>query len=765
MSLPQILLKIARTAAFVIVFFLFFSCKTTKYVPEGSYLLNKVKISGDYGHATNDAMLNYVRQRPNVRVLGFWRLNLDVYNLSKPKDNRFNNWLRSIGSAPVIYDSLLQKRSREQLQMYLKSLGYFDAVVSDTMIVTGRKKCTVQYNVEANRLYRISDIGHFVADESIRDLVLADTVNSLLQAGDAFDSNVHDDERQRIARTMNENGYYNFTKDYIYFIADSSRRHYYVADSLIVMKAPQDSVFGDRHVKSVVDKVFFVVSREGMTATEIGAVGTDSLEYEGFKIYYRDRLIFRPQLLTNSCFVKQNSVYCLSDVELTQARFNSLKLFSSVGVRFYEVPDSLSDDEFHHLNCYITLQTSNIQSYSLEIEGTNSSGNLGGALNVRYTHANLFRGAELLNVKYRLASQNQFARDGKEHFYTFETGVEAALTFPKFLSPFFSERFIKRHNPSTSITASYDYQRRPDFTKSVVASKIQYNWRQRSLLTYSFVPVEFNIVNIPSISYSFHEYIRNTYLQYSYTDHFIMSTGFSAVFNQMKAKTSDNAWYVYFNIETAGNVLNLLTRNQQSDDEFKRLWGIRFAQYFKTNIELRYQISDIWQNNFAYRLYAGVGVPYGNSRMLPFEKSFFVGGANSIRAWPVRGLGPGSSQSDSRLRYHNQTSDIRLEANVEYRYRLVGALEGALFADAGNIWALSRTSDKKEAIFGSEFYKQIALGGGLGIRLNFDYFVLRVDAAVKLHYPAAEERHRWVIAEDRFRASHINYNFAIGYPF
>lgn len=755
-----ILRKFLVAACFIIAVVTLFGCKTTKYVPDGSFLLDHVKIEGNQGNVSHDDILNYVRQRPNVRTLGFWRLNLDVYNLSRNKDNGFNNWLRRIGSAPVIYDSLLMERSREQIQIYLKNRGYFDAQVRDTMVVTADKKCDVTYKIDAGTLYRISRLGYGIDDDSIRAIIYADTAHCLLRHGDPFDAEVHDDERTRITRNITENGYYQFDKNYIYFIADSSMQRHWIADSLILMNRSNDTA-DIPHKKAIIDEIIFYVNRANRMASEMPY---DSLNYAGYKIFYRDNLIFSPQLLVNSCFIKIGELYKTSDVESTIARFNSMKLFGSAGVRFIDKSDISAIDGFQHLRCVISLTTNNIQSYAIELEGTNSSGNLGGAANIRYSHANLLHHAETFNIKYRIASQNQFARDGKQRFYTFETGVEASLTIPKFLAPFSSERFIKHHNPTTILTASYDYQRRPDFTKSVVTSKIQYNWHQRQKLLYTFTPVEMNVVNIPTISENFQEYIRNTYLQYSYTDHFIMSMGFSFLFNPPSAKALSNAWYVNFNMETAGNVLSLLTDKQEAE-EFKKIWNIRYAQYVKTNIELRYLTSDIWQNNFAYRFFAGIGIPYGNSKMLPFEKSFFVGGANSIRAWPVRGLGPGSSKSDSQLKYHNQISDIRLEMNAEYRFKLVSVLEGAIFADAGNIWALSRSTDDGEAIISRDFYKQIALGSGLGIRLNFDYFILRIDAAVKLHDPSAEVGHRWVIAENRFNASDVNYNFAIGYPF
>lgn len=770
----RIVVSALYSALCIAFLFLVSACDTTKYVADGDYLLNRVYINGDCGDVSHDDLMDYVRQQPNVRVLGFWRLKLGIYNLSGTKDNGWNRWLRKIGSAPVVYDSTLMTRSREQLDLYMQSRGYFDVVVSDTMAVTDEKKCAVYYTLDAGEVYKISHLGYYVYDDSIRPLVMADTASSLLQVGDAFDSNVHDAERARITRNLNDNGYYHFGKDYIYFVADSSLAPHQIADSLILVNALNEtnSTLSEPHRKSVIDNIYFIINRAGREPTVLSdtANATQSTFYDPYTIYHKDDLVFKPSLLSSSCFVKPGQLYRITDSELTQSRFNSLKLFGSTNIKYYDKPDTDTTSyarALRHLDCAITLNTNTLQSYSIDVEGTNSSGNLGGAANIRYQHKNLFRGAEVFDIKFRIATQNQFARDGKERFFTLETGIETSLTIPKLLAPFGSEEFHKRRNPSTVFTAAYDYQRRPDFTRTVVSTKFAYAIHGSKYVQHTITPTELNVVNIPVISSSFQSYIDGTYLQYSYTDHFIWSCGYAFLFNQQKSRKSGNAWYVRFAAETAGNVLSLLTNSQETngEDEYKSIWGIRFSQYVKTDLEVRYQVSDFWMNNFVYRFYAGVGIPYGNSSQLPFEKRYFVGGANSIRAWPVRGLGPGSAESDSQLRYHNQTSDIRLELNAEYRYQLFSIFEGAIFADAGNIWAWKRSANSDEEVLSSDFLKQVALGAGLGLRLNFDYFILRFDAAVKLHDPMADGGKRWVIATEKFTGSSINYNFAIGYPF
>lgn len=764
-------------SAFLIITFLFLaSCNPTKYVADDEQLLDKVKISGHLDEMTHDELMDYVRQKPNVRVLGFWRLGLNIYNLSGNKDNGWNRWLRTIGSEPVIFDSIQVDRSREQLSLYAQSRGYFDAIVTDTIYSNGEKKCVVDYNVNAGQIYRISSSNINVIDDSIRPIIQNSMNNTLLKAGQPFDSNLHDAERARITRLMQQNGYYNFSKEHIYFIADSTVGDHLISDSTIVINDidPLTNLATLPHRQFKIGTVSFNVANTNEDRTTLHPI--DSVTYHGLLIRYAQKPVFNNQLLANSCFIKPNELYNIQNVELTQQRFNSLKLFRSTNIKLSEdsttkitniTPDSIKTQRpLGLLNCNINLVTGNQQAYSVEVEGTNSSGNLGGAFSIGYSHNNIFRNAEVFDVKMRLATQNQSARDGKEHFFTLETGVDVSLTVPNVIAPFVSHEFNRKRNPSTVFTFAYDYQRRPDFTKSSALTKLSYNWHGSRYVTHTFTPAEINYVSIPTISDNFADYIRGTYLQYSYHDHFIMSLNYTFLFNQQKVRKLGTAWYFRSSVETAGNLLSALLKNKEKDNFGSRhFFNIGYSQYVKSDIELRFQQSDIWQNHFVYRLFAGIGIPYGNSQSLPFEKSYFAGGANSIRAWAVRGLGPGSSKGDASLKYHNQIGDIRLEMNAEYRYKMISILEGAIFADAGNIWMLKKSTNKPEEQFSNKFYKQIALGAGLGLRLNFDYFIIRFDAASKLYDPSKDENKRWVIARERYGWNKINFNFAIGYPF
>lgn len=756
----------AWRAVSVVVSMLLFSCSLTKHVADDELLLDRVHVSGDLGGVAEADLEAYLRQQPNARFLHLWRVGLGVYSLSGEKDNGMNRWLQRIGHEPVVYSEELTRRTAEQLRFYLMSRGYYDATVADTMVVTGDRRCEVTYAVSAGRPYVIHSLSRSVPDGEVGEIVMADTANSLLRVGAVFDSNVHDNERERIARLLQERGYYFFGKDYVYFVADSAGLDHAVRDSLVVLNAlgGDDKRALVPHRKAVVDSVAIFVDQSGGAAGDTArAVVTDSIA-PGVSVSYSGKKPFRDDLLVNSCFVVPGSVYRLSDVEQMRSRLVSLKAIRQASFFFAET-DTVRNaaDSVVHMECIGRLQANKKQSFGFDVEGTNSSGNLGAAVALRYAHSNVFRGAEALSLKTRLASQRQTATSGKSDFYTLEAGAEATLTFPFMIAPISSLHIYKRHNPKTLFTISYDYQRRPEFTRNVLATRMTYTWSGSAYSQHSLTPVEFNIVRIPNIDGGFQQYIAGTYLQYAYTDHFIMSLGYALTFNQQRVRRNQSGAYLRLGVETAGNLLRLATCNQVAEGGFRKLWDIRFSQYVRTEAEFRYQAVDLLGNNTVVRLFGGVGVPYGNSVMLPFEKSFFVGGANSIRAWPVRGLGPGQQRTDSSLRYHNQIGDIRLEANVEYRFKIISVFEGAAFVDAGNIWMLNRGHNDSDAVFSTRFLRQMALGAGLGVRLNFDYFVFRVDVAYKLRDPQAEGD-RWVVREP-FGGDKMAWNFAIGYPF
>ncbi len=375
--------------AVTLVALIFAACQSTKYVDDGDYLLERVGVRGDYGTVSADELHDYIRQIPNSRVLGFWRLNLGIYNLSRPRDKAFSNWLRRIGEAPVVMDSALTKRSAEQLRLYMSNHGYFNARVKDSVIITDAKKCRVQYHVTSGDEFRIGRISYSIADSTLGAIVMADTANTLIRSGELFNVETHDLERLRIMRLLQEHGYWAFGKDYVYFMADSNRVHGVVDDQLVILNRLSDSGLGkmQAHKQSVIGRVTYSSPKSEL---------------------------FNSKIIDQRCYLHTGSIFKASDVELTQRNLHALALFGMVNVKMEQTTDSalidsiarvsnfstsqLNDSLHEVLNCNITLTTNKLQSYNVELEGTNSSGNLGAAAAFGYKHLNIFHKAETFDL-------------------------------------------------------------------------------------------------------------------------------------------------------------------------------------------------------------------------------------------------------------------------------------------------------------------------------------------------------------------------------
>ncbi|MBR8534170.1 BamA/TamA family outer membrane protein [Carboxylicivirga sediminis] len=754
-----------------------FGCRSTKYVPEGEYLLNKVEVDNQAKDISNEEIKYYIRQKENVKILGFWRFHMGLYNLSGRDNSKgFNQWLRRIGEEPVLYDELLKEKSNEQISLFLKNKGYYNAQVSDTVLFYNNKKAKVRYTINAGERYSINKLSYRIDDDSIRKYVYADTAKTVLKSGAPFDADLHDEERKRITQNMRNEGYYGFRKEYVYFLADSALGNYRVNDSLIIVKdriqesGKADSIISHRKYK--IKDVYFMVGYDPQKAVRKGADYMnqfDSLEYGECKILYADNLEFRADVLVNSNYIFPGDYYNQQLVEKTQLLLSELQLFRFVNIRFKIVEGESDSDGNGMLECIIQLSSSKMQSYTVDLEGTNSSGNLGAAGSFRYKHKNFLRGGEVFDMRFRVAGENQIAKD-KSTFQTLEYGGDATLTLPKFMVPFKVDNFRRRFNPRTNFTLSYNYQRRPDYTRTIANGRFGYAWKSSPLVSHYLAPIDFSVINVPYIHPDFKSNIDSTFLRYSYEDHLISSTSYTFTYNEQSIAGNKNYHFLQANIQSAGNIIDGVASlfSSRNGEDYNEVLGIRYAQYIKADIDWRYHMNVNRANSFAYRLFVGAGYPYGNLTVLPFEKRYFSGGANSIRAWPVRGLGPGSYE-ETQLNYYNQTADIKLEANAEYRFKLFWLLEGAFFVDVGNIWTIRNSGHEEIDAMGlfkfDKFYKQIAVGVGTGARLDFNYFVFRLDMGVKARDPILPEGQRWILGRKAINWNDLAFNFAIGYPF
>lgn len=752
------------------------SCSSTKYVPDGSYLLDEVRIQTDNKEVKPSSLSIYVRQNPNSKWFNLIKTQLYVYNWSGRDSTRWmNRAFRRLGDAPVIYSAKETDRAGEEITKAVQNMGYMGASVEAVRQVR-KKKMQLTYKVTTGKPYKVRTLKYDIQDPKIKEYMQQDTTATLLSEGMYFDVNVLDAERQRITNNLLQNGYYKFNKDYVSYAADTVRNTYLVDLTMhLTLYKQRSEDEPQNHHQYIINKVNFITDYNVLESSALNSIEVnDSLHYKGFPIYYKDKLYLRPKVLTNNLRIVPGTLYNEQDVQRTYSSFGRLQALKYTNIRFFETMQGDSAK----LNAYVMLTKSKHQSVSFEIEGTNSAGDLGAAASVAFQHRNLFKGSETFMFKVRGAYEAVSGlQSGQQNQNYTEFGVETTINFPRFMFPFISNDFKRRIRATTEFGLQYNYQMRPEFTRIVASAGWSYKWglqRQRSQHRIDLLDI--NYLYMPWIDPVFREtYLEkaeNYILKYNYADRLIVRTGYSYTYNSagqmlMNNALVGNSYSIRFNFESAGNILYSIAKManlKKNDEKEYTLLNIPFAQYIKGDFDFAKNIVIDYKNSLAFHFGAGIAIPYGNATMVPFEKRYFSGGANSVRGWSVRDLGPGSFAGDGN--FMNQSGDIKLDASIEYRTRLFWKFRGAVFVDAGNIWTLRDYKDQPGGKFEfNKFYKQIAVAYGLGLRMDLDFFVLRFDGGMKAINPAYKSgKEHYPIFNPDFGRD-FAFHFAVGYPF
>ncbi len=776
-NLYKILLSRRYILILLSVVSLLFSCNPTKYVPQGETLLNGNHILIDKEGIQKTDLLPYIKQKPNKRIFGA-RFHLGIYNLSNLQKEKWpHTWLRNIGEEPVIFDSYAMDKSRDQIKSYIGLKGYFNSTVTDTAI-TVKGKTDVYYNIRLLPPYTVRRISYEIADTNIEKLFYFDSSNCVILKGKPYDTDVLQAERTRFERFVKDQGFYEFSgADHISFRVDSTIGNKKVDIKYIIKNRTfVDSTNRTRVVPHSIYKVRNIyiypdfIPRKALEGGEAYYKSLDTINYKGYYfVTSKDRPEVKFDLIIQSLYLKPGATFNQTNTEQSQSHLLTLKVYRLVNIYYNESKkQELQPAPSLMVDCNIQLTLLSQQSFKVELEGTNSAGNLGGGVNLIYQDKNLFHGAELFSMKLKGSYE---ATPQWKIKNTQEYGFETSLKLPRFLLPFLEkESFIKKYNPSTTILAAYNYQAMPLFMRTMASATFGYNWKAGLYKEHFINPLQLNVVKLPpnSIDSAFAARIAtSSYLAYSYRDVMILGGNYSYIFNNQKINKSRDFWFLRINAESSGNMLSLvekLTGAKKTDNTYQIL-GQPFAQYIRTDIDVRYNYIFSNISSIVYRGFIGVGVPYGNSKAIPFEKQYFGGGANGIRAWQVRTLGPGSYNPGTSS-FINQTADIKLEANAEYRYKLFWILEGALFVDAGNIYSYNYDSSRPGAQFTfNNFYKDIAVGTGMGFRFDFKYVIGRLDIGMKLRDPVLTNGSRWIFARRPYDKDDFAWVVAIGYPF
>ena len=774
------------------------ACSVTRKLSPGEYFLQRVEIQDDkqtpkQERIRSTTLEEYVRQSPNKRFLGT-NFYVWAYNLANPnKDNWWNNLKRKVGEEPVLLDTLLTEKSAQNLKTYMDSRGYYSSQVEYSIDTTRRRKrAFVSFKTIQNEPYRIKSISYDFRDNQLAPVIEADTASSLLKVGNIFDITVLDKERQRITSYLNDRGYYNFSINNIEYRVDTLGNNREASIRMIVKR----NITGyDERGRAIMDnnRIFRIteinVMPEYDPATEREVASqrmVDTTFYQGLNIISEGKPNVRPAVLRTAIPLTPNTLYNSSQVERTYSEIMSLGYFKSARIAFEELPrgvdDSLmvnyagegreaysprrfEDIKEGYLRCHILCSPTLKQSVNVELEGSTTSSFYGASATVGYQNRNLFRGVETLNTSVTFGYEYMKAPNTSKRSAN-ELGLTVGLSFPRFILPFrLSTRNINM--PRTKVEVSFNYQDRPYYRRDLSRATWTYSWRSlNGRYSYQLRPIDINWINVGYMNNEFFNSLRNEYLRQSYRTQAIVGLSGSYTYNNQNKNIGGNATLLRINFESAGNLMNLIGRtfSERTDEGYYNVLGVRFSQYVRGDVSLSRKIVLGEKTALAGRIFAGCGVPYSNSKALPFDRLFYVGGSNSMRGWTPRTLGPGNTPAEDTP-YPVQMGDMRLEGNLEFRFPIWGMFHGATFVDVGNVWYLGRdkTQVPADGIFHiDKFYKQLGMNTGLGLRIDITFVILRLDWGIQLHNPNRPEGQRWI---HDFRWKNTALNFGVGYPF
>ena len=724
-----------RISAVLVAVIGLLSCSTTKVLQDNEYRLakNTIEVKNDKHFNTNQLQA-YLKQKPNSYFIFGWNPFLNVYNWQNGKGKGWDKLVQKVGVAPVVYDADQVDNTIANLENRLEYLGYYNSKV-ESQISVKRRKVNVTYNVTLGKRYPIESISYTVpAEGDFDEYFLADTSSLSVKVGDYLSEAALEAETERSSAVLRNKGFYTFNKNYYFFEADTISKP---GSALLHLTINEYTRNENEKDASPIRKFFF----------------------KDVTITYPKTLNIREKVLRDLSTIHPGDPYSSDIVNQTYSRLSALKVFSSVNIGMNQVDTNLVD-------CSISVTQSKLQGIKLNLEAsTNSSGLLGISPQISYYHKNIFRGGEWLNLSF----MGNFQFMPRDEVRSNEFGVSGSLSFPKFFPlPY---RYFKGAVPRTDVNLTYNYQDRPEYTRNIIATSYGYNGSVGNKFYYQAYPLQLNIVRLFNLDPDFYEDLADDpFLRNAYQNHFDLGSGLTLYYTtNAESIPKETYFYTRFQFDIAGNMLSLFNPLMKKDSNGSGIiWNTPYSQFVRSEITL----GRTWifgkndGQSIATRLLAGAGFAYGNSSALPFEKHFYAGGSNSLRGWQARTVGPGLSQMDKTFVIPNQTGDMKLEANIEYRFNMFWKVAGAVFADAGNIWTLKddgTESGKASMLRWDTFGESIAANWGVGLRLNFGFLLLRVDMGIKVHDPARENK--WVTPNQWFKRDGYALHFGVGYPF
>ncbi|MDR2622560.1 MAG: outer membrane protein assembly factor [Dysgonamonadaceae bacterium] len=761
-----------------------FSCSTTKYIPEGQYLLDKISLQTDSNAISKTNLLEFVQQKPNDPKLG-----LMIYNWVDNDSSWFKKMIRKIGNPPVIFSQRLLNQSLNEMTIEMKNRGYLNAYVHAVLDTAG-KKISAGYHIHEGIPYRIrnyeirlpdeamnnsangirierdpSDSTRFSHEQNRRRIsrmnLFARNQGPILKTGTIFDMTALERERTRVSNRLRNSGYYLSTIDNLHYLADTALQSNEVNLTLIMKDTTQTKVFGVEKVK--VFSGYDFVNSEDYTIV-------DSVAENGIDIYYDKFRFLRPKVIADKILIRPGGLFREQAGESTLSLFQALNCVGRADVKFKE--GNYADSTL--LDCEIYLAPGEMHTIQTGLSGTNKAGDLGISADINYGNLNLFNGSEQFNI--RLNGAYEFVRaeenDALGHNF-YEFGITPSLTFSKIHLPFITNYFKDRYNPQTQYRLGFNIQKRPQYIRDFFNFNWQFRWSgHNNIATHTIDLIDVNYVAIPWKSTSFQDYLNNhvdSLTRYSYENIFTAGSSYNLIYtNANSGQFRQHLYTVRFNAEFSGNALNgifLLAKASKNENGQYEIFKNPFAQYLKGDIDYSETIRLSETGGVAFHAGLGLAYPYGNSSILPFEKRYYAGGPNSVRGWRTRYLGPGSLNKNgvNSMAYH--VGDINFILSAEYRYKILDWLEPALFVDCGNIWTIKDYPNQPGGLFKwDSFYKELAVGTGIGLRFDLSFLILRFDVGTRVYDPGQSEGNRYVFMKENIWNNSAMY-VAIGYPF
>jgi outer membrane protein insertion porin family len=752
-------MRAVRWIYFLFAAFSLVACSQTKSLKEGQLLYkgpvihvhSPDKISGKKKSEIKTDLKSLLRPTPNGEFLGI-PFKLLIYNMAaEPKKKGLSYWLRNkVGEPPVLGSMIAFEKNRLILQNHLENIGYFkDSVKLDTAVK--KKKIWDIYTVYTGYQYKIRTVS-FPDDSSAISRKIQEFKNeTLLKPGVAYNLNLIKNERARIDSKLKENGFYNFSPDFLLVLVDSTIGNHQMDMRVIIINTTPESAKAIYTIRDVVIYANYSINTD--TATSIKPT-----IWDGYTIIDPAQY-FKPGLFSNTMAYKPGSIYNIQDQNLTLSRLINLGVFKFVKLNFKEV-----DSAHYILNTYYYLTRAKKRSMVFQVSGlTGSDNSYGGALTVSTRNKNVFRGAELFvaSVYGGLETQNL---GGGQYTNIFKLGADFNLYLPRVISPF-KIQTNRAYVPKTRINLGYQfYNSTNQYTLNSFKASYGYVWKKTDLTENQFNLIAINYVNPTNITSQFQLQLdTNLTLARSIERQFIIGPNYNYNYNtQLSPVKRTHNFYFNGNIDLSANVIGLATGANYRTGNVKEIFNTPFSQYIRAELDFRYYINFSPTTILASRLTGGMGYAYGNSSTMPFIKEFFAGGPNDIRAFQSNTLGPGTYYAGNRDTAYlpNQPGDIKIELNTELRFKIVSAVRWAFFIDAGNIWTRLPDSTRPGAQFTAQFYQQFAAGVGTGLRLDFSILVLRFDLAIPVLEPWRPSGSKWI-----FDGKNRILNFAIGYPF